>query len=102
MSRGTLACRGRAAATCAAASSRRRSLPPAPGGGLRAYLPGLASDQGANTMRTRVSDVDWDGERPRVHLKDGSETYDLLIGATGINSSGWGFYQKVGFVGGRG
>ncbi len=48
-------------------------------------------------MPSRVTDVGWDDGRPQVRLKDTAQSYDLLVGATGVNSSGWDLYEKLGF-----
>jgi len=66
-------------------------------GGLDGFLLGLARDQGANVIQARVGDVDWDGERPRIRVKDEAKTYDLLVGATGVNSAGWRLFESLGF-----
>jgi flavin-dependent dehydrogenase len=66
-------------------------------GGLDGYLLNLAQELGARVVRARASDVGWDDGRPQVRLKDTAETYDLLVGATGVNSSGWDIYEKLGF-----
>jgi flavin-dependent dehydrogenase len=66
-------------------------------GGLDGYLLGLAEQKGANVIRGRVSDLDWQDGRPLVSTKASGEAYDLLIGATGINSGGWDLYEKLGF-----
>jgi flavin-dependent dehydrogenase len=67
-------------------------------GGLDGYLQGIAQDLGARLVSARVSDVSWDGERPQVHVRDRTETYDLLVGATGVNSGGWDLFEKLGFT----
>ena len=65
-------------------------------GGLDGYLLSLAQELGAKVVRARVSDVGWDDGRPQVRLSDAAQTYDLLVGATGVNSSGWDLYEKLG------
>jgi flavin-dependent dehydrogenase len=66
-------------------------------GGLDGYLLGLAREMGATVIPARVSDAGWDGERPRVQAGEESATYDLLVGATGVNSSGWDLFENLGF-----
>jgi flavin-dependent dehydrogenase len=66
-------------------------------GGLDGYLLGLAEERGANVVRGRVSDVGWEDGRPVIATKNSSEAYDLMIGATGVNSGGWDLYEKLGF-----
>ena len=58
-------------------------------GGLDGYLLTRARELGAVVVPARVSDVGWDNGRPQVHLQNTSYTYDLLIGASGVNSAGW-------------
>ena len=67
-------------------------------GGLDGYLLDLAQDLGAKVVPTRVSDVDWDEDRPQVRLKDSAATYDLLVGATGVNSSAWEIFERIGLT----
>ena len=51
------------------------------------YLLQIAEEKGARIVRERVTGVDIDKEKPRVTTKTGSsETYDLLVGAMGVNS----------------
>ncbi len=66
-------------------------------GGLDGYLLGSAQELGANVVHTRVPEVGWDDSRPQMRLKDTAQTYDLLVGATGVNSSGWDLYESLGF-----
>ena len=66
------------------------------GGGLDGYLLTLARDLGAKIVAARVAEVGWDGGRPQVRLPDRAETYDLLAGATGVNSSGWQLFEALG------
>ena len=66
-------------------------------GGLDGYLLGLAQEQGAKVIRTRVRDVGRDNGRPQVRGKDGMQTYDLLVGATGVNSASWRLFESLGF-----
>ena len=68
-------------------------------GGLDGYLLGLARNLGARVVTTRVHDVSWEDGRPQLLLKDSAQTYDLLVGATGINSSAWQLYEKLGVKG---
>jgi flavin-dependent dehydrogenase len=65
-------------------------------GGLDGYLLGLARELGARVVATRVADVDWDAGRPRLRFQDTTQTYDFLAGATGVNSSGWQLFEKLG------
>jgi flavin-dependent dehydrogenase len=65
-------------------------------GGLDGYLLTLARDLGARVIPARVNEVGWDGGRPQVLLPDGPRRYDLLVGATGVNSTGWQLFEKLG------
>ncbi len=68
-------------------------------GGLDGYLLDLARSLGAQIVRTRVGDVGRgpDG-RPEVHLANGASRYDLLVGATGVNSNAWPLFEKLGIA----
>ncbi len=70
-------------------------------GGLDGYLLGLARGLGANVVPARVSDAGWDGDRPRLQVKDSAQTYDLVVGAAGVNSAGWDLFEKLGLQGDR-
>ena len=65
-------------------------------GGLDGYLLTLAQSLGARVVPVRVADIGWDGGRPQVRSQDGGQTYDLLVGATGVNSTGWQLFEKLG------
>ncbi len=66
-------------------------------GGLDGHLMGLAQKLGAKVITARVADVGWDNGRPQVRLKDSAQTYDLLVGASGVNSTGWQLFENLGF-----
>lgn len=66
-------------------------------GGLDGYLLGLAQNLGAKVIPARVGEVGWDDGLPQVRLKDDAKTYDLVVGATGVNSSGWELFENLGF-----
>jgi len=66
-------------------------------GGLDGHLLTLAQELGARVVPGRVSDVGWDDGRPQVRVKDATQTYDLLVGATGVNSAGWDLFESLGF-----
>ena len=70
-------------------------------GGLDGYLLTLAQHLGARVVPARVGDVGWDDGRPQVLLQETAQTYDLLVGATGVNSAGWELFEKLGFEGRR-
>lgn len=63
------------------------------------YLQGLALEKGANVIRGRVDNVEWEDDKPLVHTKDGfRKTYDLLVVATGVNSATAKLFQDKGYV----
>ncbi len=66
-------------------------------GGLDGYLLNLARDMGANVISAKVSETRSDDGRPQVQTKDSAQTYDLLVGATGVNSASWQLYENLGF-----
>lgn len=70
-------------------------------GGLDGHLLGLAKSLGATVIPSRVTEIDWDDQRPHVSVKGSAQTYDLLVGATGVNSAGWDLFEKLGFQGKR-
>ncbi len=62
------------------------------------FLLGLAKNMGANIIRSRVIDIKWEDKKPLVQIKDGpSQTYDLLVGAVGVNTSALDLFSKLGF-----
>jgi flavin-dependent dehydrogenase len=67
-------------------------------GSLDSHLLGLARELGARHVPVRVPDVAWDDGRPQIRLPKGNETYDLLVGATGVNTSGWQLFEKLGLL----
>jgi flavin-dependent dehydrogenase len=70
-------------------------------GGLDSYLLLVAQERGARVVRSRVTDAGWDGGRPQVRLQGIVQTYDLLVVAIGVNSTGWQFLAKLGLEGRR-
>ncbi|CAK0780630.1 conserved hypothetical protein [Gammaproteobacteria bacterium] len=69
----------------------------APIKGLDEYLLELACRHGANLIRERVTNLDWDLGRPQVIVKNDRRTYDLLVGATGINGTGIKLFESMGW-----
>ena len=65
-------------------------------GSLDHHLLTLARTRGANVVSERVGEVDWDHGRPQVRLRTTARTYDLLVGASGVNSTGWQLFEKLG------
>jgi len=62
------------------------------------HLLKLAIEQGANLCAGRVTAVRWDGDRPQVEMKGGQpQTYDLVVGALGINSPDLKLFEALGF-----
>ena len=59
------------------------------------YLQKLTTEKGAHIINKRVREIAWDGERPILKIgKDFTDTYDLLVIATGVNSSLKGLLQN--------
>lgn len=67
-------------------------------GGLDGYLLGLAQELGARvvTERARETGRGEDG-RPWIKCKGEPQSYDLVVGATGVNASDWSLYEGLGF-----
>ncbi|MGZ4337025.1 MAG: NAD(P)/FAD-dependent oxidoreductase [Gaiellaceae bacterium] len=65
-------------------------------GGLDGYLLMLARERGANLVRRRVKEVAWQDGRPSIVIDESAETYDLLVGATGVNSGAWQLFEALG------
>lgn len=62
------------------------------------FLQGLARDKGANVIRGRVKEISWINERPWIKTADGfQKDYDLLVVATGVNSSTSNLFQEKGY-----
>lgn len=60
------------------------------------YLLKLACQHGARHIQERVIKLGWDQSHPRVTTKSGiSKTYDLLIGASGVNGTGVELYKSM-------
>ncbi|MBI4338612.1 MAG: hypothetical protein HY680_01520 [Chloroflexi bacterium] len=66
-------------------------------GGIDGHLMALAQELGAKVVRTRVREVDWQEGLPRVSHGKSSQTYDLLVGAFGVNSAGGQLLEQLGF-----
>jgi flavin-dependent dehydrogenase len=64
--------------------------------GLDGHLLALVQGLGARVVAVRVTDVGWDDGRPQVRTPGLSRTYDLLVGAVGVNSSGWQIFESLG------
>lgn len=65
---------------------------------LDQHLLKLAETEGASVHRARVTDLGWDDGRPQVRTQDGAATYDLVAGATGVNSAALGLFAKLGLL----
>jgi flavin-dependent dehydrogenase len=67
-------------------------------GSFDGYLLECARGRGANVVAGRVEGLTWDDGRPRVHPKGGTaRTYDLLVGAVGVNSPLLRVFEGLGF-----
>ena len=65
-------------------------------GGLDAHLLSIARELGALVVPARVDELSWHDGRPEAHFGGRAETYDLLVGATGVNSTGLWLFEKLG------
>ena len=65
-------------------------------GGLDGHLLSLAQDLGARILAYRLTDVGSEDGRPVVRLHGAVEAYDLVVGATGVNSIGWQLFERLG------
>ncbi len=65
-------------------------------GGIDGYLLGLAKGLGARVIPAKVGEVGWSDGRPQITIKGEATTYDLLVGATGVNSTGWALFESLG------
>lgn len=63
-----------------------------------AHLLKLAIAAGATHHAARVSELSWYGDKPQVKVKGHPpQTYDLLVGAVGVNSPDLALFEKLGF-----
>jgi flavin-dependent dehydrogenase len=61
------------------------------------FLLGLAAAKGVRVVPERVETVTWSDGRPQVKTRSGScETYDLLVGAVGVNSATLKAFEGLG------
>jgi CRP-like cAMP-binding protein/flavin-dependent dehydrogenase len=65
-------------------------------GGLDGHLLSLAGNVGARIVPARVTDLDWRDGRPEIRTQYATEIYDLVVGATGVNSPGLQLFEKLG------
>ncbi|HIJ83036.1 MAG: hypothetical protein HW380_355 [Magnetococcales bacterium] len=71
---------------------------PLPWSSFDHYLLELARQQGAQWIKKRVKKLDWDQGRPRVSWSEGEvRTYDLLVGAVGLNGPGLSMFEQMNF-----
>ncbi|MBF0359029.1 MAG: hypothetical protein HQL70_10515 [Magnetococcales bacterium] len=62
------------------------------------YLLGLAKKSGVNVIHKRVTDISLDGDLPTVFCKnEQGKTYELLIGAVGVNAPILNQFGDLGF-----
>ncbi|MBI2303857.1 MAG: hypothetical protein HYU86_03815 [Chloroflexi bacterium] len=67
-------------------------------GSFDGYLLELAQEKGAHLIRGRVEEINWNHSRPQVCAKDRPpQSYDLLIGAVGVNSPSLKLFEGLGF-----
>lgn len=65
-------------------------------GSLDSQLLSHAETMGARVIRDRVSDATWDDGRPQVRVGGEAVTYDLLVGATGVNAPTLQIFHNLG------
>jgi flavin-dependent dehydrogenase len=65
-------------------------------GGLDGYLLGLARNLGARVVPSRVTELARQQGQIQVRSQNTAETYDLVVGATGVNSTGLRLFEKLG------
>jgi flavin-dependent dehydrogenase len=67
-------------------------------GSFDAFLLGLACQEGCRHIPARVTGLEWAADRrPTVQTADGrGGTYELLIGAVGVNSPALGLFRDLG------
>ena len=60
------------------------------------YLQGLTVQKGARVIQERVSEINWSEGRPHISTRQGTnQTYDLLVGAVGVNSAALKLFQRL-------
>lgn len=63
------------------------------------YLQKLAIDKGANLIHGRVTGLTRNGDRPQVQVKETKpQTYDLVVGAIGVNSPSLTLFEDLGIA----
>ncbi|MBF0370443.1 MAG: hypothetical protein HQL52_13400 [Magnetococcales bacterium] len=71
---------------------------PLPWDSFDAFLLHLACCKGARHIQQRVVRLSREDGRPQVHTEDGqTRTYDLLVGAVGINGPGMRLFEELDF-----
>ncbi|MCP4041089.1 MAG: cyclic nucleotide-binding domain-containing protein [Gammaproteobacteria bacterium] len=70
---------------------------PPPWRSFDTFLMDLAREKGANHRSYKVTELAWNAERPQVKWQGGEETYDLLVGAVGLNGTGPRLFTSLGF-----
>ncbi len=66
-------------------------------GGLDGYLLTAAREAGARVVRARVADAGrGEDGRPEVRADGERHSYELLVGAIGVNSAAWTLFEKLG------
>jgi flavin-dependent dehydrogenase len=61
------------------------------------FLLNLAAEKGAHVLRERVDGLAWQDGRPQVKTRSSAlQTYDLLVGAVGVNSAALKLFEDLG------
>jgi flavin-dependent dehydrogenase len=67
-------------------------------GSFDGHLVNLEAEKGANVIHERITAVEMKNGRPQVKTRKGPfQAYDLLVAATGINSSAFKLFEKLDF-----
>lgn len=67
-------------------------------GSFDGHLLNLAADKGANVIHERIAAVEMENGKPQVKTQQGPfQSYDLLVVATGINSTAFKIFEKLDF-----
>jgi len=62
------------------------------------FLLDLAGERGANRIKSRVEEIRWESGMPVIRARGmPEETYDLVVGAVGVNSRGLKLFRNLGF-----
>jgi CRP-like cAMP-binding protein/flavin-dependent dehydrogenase len=67
-------------------------------GSFDGFLQKLTVKKGANLINQRVSNIDFENGTPVIKTRKGvSKSYDLIVGATGLNPKSLNLFEELGF-----